>query len=71
MTTSWDSRGRPRQFRLIAENSRCSILFHLEVPGGRWQTVTFEAGLGGERGEFGLPQPQSGAVGAAGVGGDQ
>jgi len=21
------------------ENSRCSILFHFEVPGGRWQTV--------------------------------
>jgi Family of unknown function (DUF6308) len=21
------------------ENSRCSILFHLDVPGGRWQTV--------------------------------
>ena len=39
MMTSWDSRGRPRQFRLIAENSRCSILFHLLVPGGRWQTV--------------------------------
>src|SRR5512147_2137309 len=39
MTTSLDSRGRPRQLRLIAENSRCSILFHLEVPGGRWQTV--------------------------------
>lgn len=39
MTTSWDSKGRPRQLRLIAENSRCSILFHLEVPGGRWQTV--------------------------------
>jgi hypothetical protein len=39
MTTSWDSRGRARQLRLIAENSWCSILFHLEVPGGRWQTV--------------------------------
>ncbi len=21
------------------ENSRCSILFHFEVPGGMWQTV--------------------------------
>src|SRR5664279_993439 len=39
MMTSWDSKGRPRQFRLIAENSLCSILFHLLVPGGRWQTV--------------------------------
>ena len=38
-TTSWVSRGRPRQFMVIAENIRCSILFHLEVPGGRWHTV--------------------------------
>jgi hypothetical protein len=22
------------------QNSRCSILFHLLVPGGKWQTVT-------------------------------
>jgi ABC-type Fe3+ transport system permease subunit len=33
MMTSWLIRGRPRQFRVIAENSRSSILFHLEVPG--------------------------------------
>jgi hypothetical protein len=37
--TSWLVSGRPRQFRVIWENSRCSILFHLEVPGGKWQTV--------------------------------
>ena len=37
--TSWLVRGRPRQFRVICENSRCSILFHLEVPGGKWQQV--------------------------------
>jgi len=24
---------------VMCENSRCSILFHLEVPGGKWQTV--------------------------------
>jgi hypothetical protein len=24
---------------VIWENSRCSILFHLLVPGGKWQTV--------------------------------
>jgi len=24
---------------VIWENSRCSILFHLLVPGGRWQMV--------------------------------
>jgi hypothetical protein len=37
--TSWLTSGRPRQFIEIALNSRCSIRFHLEVPGGRWQTV--------------------------------
>ncbi len=39
MMPSRRCRGRPRQFRVIWENSRCSILFHLEVPGGKWQTV--------------------------------
>ena len=38
-TTSWLVSGRPRQFMVMWENSRCSILFHLEVPGGKWQTV--------------------------------
>jgi hypothetical protein len=37
--TSWLVSGRPRQFIEIALHSRCSIRFHLEVPGGRWQTV--------------------------------
>jgi hypothetical protein len=31
--TSWLVSGRPRQFMVMWENSRCSILFHLEVPG--------------------------------------
>ena len=31
--------GLPRQLRVIKENRRCSILFHLLVPGGRWHTV--------------------------------
>jgi hypothetical protein len=38
-TTSWLVRGRPRQFIVMWENNRCSILFHLLVPGGKWQTV--------------------------------
>jgi len=38
--TSWETSGRPRQFIEIWENSRCSIRFHLEVPGGKWHTVT-------------------------------
>ena len=33
MVTSWDCGGLPRQLRLIAQNSRCSIAFHLKVPG--------------------------------------
>jgi hypothetical protein len=37
--TSWLVSGRPRQFIEMWENRRCSILFHLLVPGGRWQTV--------------------------------
>ena len=31
--------GRPRQLALMYENRRCSILFYLLVPGGKWQTV--------------------------------
>ena len=31
-------RGRPRQFIAMWLKSRCSILFHLLVPGGRWRT---------------------------------
>lgn len=38
-TTSWPVSGRPRQFIVMWENSRCSILFHFDVPGGKWQTV--------------------------------
>src|SRR5665647_856107 len=37
--TSWLVRWRPRQFIEMWENSRCSILFHFDVPGGRWHTV--------------------------------
>ena len=37
--TSWLVSGLPRQFIEMWENSRCSILFHFEVPGGRWHTV--------------------------------
>ncbi len=27
-------RGRPRQFCVMWQNNRCSILFHFDVPGG-------------------------------------
>ena len=35
---SFERSGRPRQFIVMNENSRCSILFHLLVPGGKWLT---------------------------------
>ncbi len=35
LTTVWKvSSGRPRQLKVILEKRRCSILFHLLVPGG-------------------------------------
>src|SRR5512135_1596893 len=37
-TTSRLTRGRPRQFSVMEQNIRCSILFHLLVPGGKWHT---------------------------------
>src|SRR5665647_659512 len=37
--TSWLTNGLPRQFWLMKEKSRCSILFHLLVPGGKWHTL--------------------------------
>ncbi len=39
MMTSWLVSGRPRQFIEMWANSRCSMAFHLEVPGGKWQQV--------------------------------
>ena len=36
--TSWLTNGLPRQFFVMKENRRCSILFHLLVPGGKWHT---------------------------------
>ncbi len=33
--TSWLTKGLPRQFWLMKESKRCSILFHLLVPGGK------------------------------------
>jgi len=39
MMTWWLASGRARQVRVMWQNSRCSILFHFDVPGGKWQTV--------------------------------
>src|SRR3954463_10850907 len=40
-TTARLVKGRPRQFLVMWQNIRCSILFHLLVPGGKWHTLTF------------------------------
>jgi len=34
---AWVSNGSPRRFCEVNEKRRCSISFHLLVPGGRWQ----------------------------------
>src|SRR4051795_794370 len=39
MIVSSEVKGFPRQLMEMWENNRCSILFHLEVAGGRWFTV--------------------------------
>src|ERR1035437_4372250 len=69
--TWWLVSGRPRQFKVIWENSRCSILFHLLVPGREMGDGHPQAGFGGERGELDLPGPDPGSVGPAAVGADQ
>ena len=69
--TSWLVSGRPRQFMVMRENSRCSILFHLEVPGGKWQTVIASPVSSARAARPGFPGPGAVAVGPAGVGGDQ
>jgi hypothetical protein len=38
--TSRLSKGCPRQWAVMWQNIRCSILFHLLVPGGKWLTLT-------------------------------
>src|SRR5258708_4064852 len=38
MITSWVTSGRPRQFLAMKLHRRCSTLFYLLVPGGKWQT---------------------------------
>ena len=37
-TTAWLRNGWPRQFFVLWHNSRCALLFHVLVPGGKWQT---------------------------------
>ena len=61
MITSRLSSGLPRQLRLTKLNMRCSILFHLLVPGGKWQTRIFRPVAVGEALQLAAPEP--GALG--------
>ena len=53
------------------QNMRCSILFHLLVPGGRWLTQTRRPLVVGEALQFELPEPRAGAVAPPAVSGDE
>jgi hypothetical protein len=64
--------GSPRQLDEMNENSRCSTLFHLLVPGGKWQTATPRAPpRSANFCSSQLPEPQPPSVAAAAVGCDQ
>jgi hypothetical protein len=43
--TSWLVSGLPGQFMVIWDNSRCSIVFHFDVPGG-WRTARHGGRIG-------------------------
>jgi len=46
-------------------------LFHLLVPGGKWQTLSVRTRLVGQALQLPFPQPQAPAVAATAIGGDQ
>src|SRR5688572_18792969 len=58
-------KGRARQFCVIWQKRRCSILFHLEVPGGKPRSSTRSGRPGSE-----AHASTAGSVGAAAVGRD-
>src|ERR1039458_8908158 len=53
------------------ENSRCSILFHLLVPGGKWQIDISSPVSSASFCNSSFPKTYSGSVTTTGVGGDQ
>ncbi len=65
--TRWLTRGFPRQFCVMNEKRRCSILFHLLVPGGKWVTVISRPVSVGQFLKLPLPQTHPRAVAAAGI----
>src|SRR5262245_12065719 len=70
-TTTRLTSGRPRQFSVMWQNIRCSILFHWLVPGGKWHTEMPRPVSSASRCNLHLPQPASAPVRAAAVGCDQ
>jgi len=60
-----------RQFFEMKLNRRCSILFHFEVPGGKWQTEIASPVSAARPRQLGPPKSGAVAVGAAAVGGDR
>ena len=74
MIVSWLVRGLPRQFLVIWENRRCSILFHLLVPGGRMRRLQIakpgpielvDRGVPGLEGRLWRPRRRSAATNTA------
>src|ERR1700704_1395134 len=55
----------------MKEKRRCSILFHLLVPGGRWLTTMSRSSSLGRFWQFGFHRRAPRAVAAAAIGGDQ
>ena len=53
--TWWLTSGLPRQFCVMKANRRCSILFHLLVPGRQVRHGYLQAGLVGEALELAFP----------------
>ena len=68
--TWWLTSGLPRQFMVMKANRRCSIRFHLLVPGGSGQTAIFRPVSLASR-AVRASTLQRGAVAAAAVGGDR
>src|SRR5450759_3857024 len=64
-------RGFPRQLTLMKLKRRCSILFHLLVPGGKWRTWMARPVLLGESLQLCFPEAEAIAVTAAAVGCDR
>jgi len=56
---------------VIWENSLCSILFYLLVPGGRWQTVIRRPVSAANFANSIFQAPDPGSVGTTAVGADQ